>query len=187
MYEKRGNKPMCTVASIGLGLQGVSTIFSAIGSRKQERAYANAQIASINSALDNFKTNVNLNNTRFAQEQESAQEQAQQVYLQNLQQKATAQTSAAGSGVAGVSIDNLFRGYDRTTALSNFISERNLRNMGMQYDENYEGLRTNAINSIYGLPQYTGASAGSTLLSGFGNILTSKASSDLWDKLTGSK
>ncbi len=178
---------MCTVASIGLGLQGVSTVFSALGARKQERAYANAQIANINSALNNFRTNVNLNNTRFAQEQESAQEQAQQVYLQNLQQKAAAQTSAAGSGVSGISIDNLFRGYDRTTALSNFISERNLRNMGMQYDENYEGLRTQAINSIYGTQSYTGASAGSTLLGGFGNILTSTASSDLLSRLTGSK
>ena len=178
---------MCTVASIGLGLQGVSTIFSALGARSQERAYANAQIANINSAVDNFRTNVNLNNTRFSQEQESAQEQAQQVYLQNLQQKATAQTSAAGSGVSGISIDNLFRGYDRTTALSNFISERNLRNMGMQYDENYEGLRTQAINSIYGTQSYTGANAGSTLLSGFGNILSSTAASDLWSKLTGSK
>lgn len=178
---------MCDIAAIGLGLQGVSTVFSAIGSRKQEKAYANAQIANINSALGNFRTNVNLNNTRFSQEQEAAQEQAQQIYLKNLQQKATAQTSAAGSGVAGVSIDNLFRGYDRTTALSNFISERNLRNMGMQYDENYESLRTNAINSIYGTQSYTGANAGSTLLSGFGGILSSRASDSLWSKLTGSK
>lgn len=180
---------MCDIAAagIGLGLQGVSTIFSAFGARQQEKAYANAQIASINSALSNFRTNVNLNNTRFSQEQESAQEQGQAIYLENLKQKATAQASAAGSGVAGTSIDNLFRGYDRTTALSNFISERNLRNMGLQYDENYEGLRTNALNSIYGIPQYTGASAGSTLLSGFGNILTSTASNDLWSKLTGGK
>lgn len=178
---------MCDVAAIGLGLQGVSTVFNIFGSRSQEKAYANAQIANINSALSNFRTNVNLNNTRFSQEQEAAQEQAQQVYLHNLQQKATAQTSAAGSGVAGVSIENLFRGYDRTTALSNFISERNLRNMGLQYDENYEGLRTQALNSIYGTQTYTGANAGSTLLSGFGNILSSAASSDLWSRLSGGK
>lgn len=176
---------MCDPSAIGLGISAAGTVFSAIGSRSVEKAQAKASIAQTKYTLSNFANQVGLNNTKYAQEVEAANEAQQQIYLENLQRKSIAQTSAAGNGVIGASIDSLFQGYDRATALSNFMGERNIRNMGLQYDENYEALRANAVNSIYGLPQIKGQSAGSTLLSGVGGILSTTASSDLFSKLTG--
>lgn len=154
--------------SLGIMAAGsiASTLFGASSARKAAKAQANLQIAQIKYALQNFSQQANANNTKYSQEQEAAYEQAQQIYLENLKAKSTAQTSSAGSGVAGNSIENLFKNYDRATALSNFITERNLRNLGWQYDSNYEALRANAINSIYGLQGYTGQSASSIISQG---------------------
>lgn len=174
---------MCAPAAVGLGIMAAGAVAKGIGARKTAKAQAKASIASTNYTMANFANQANLNNTKYAQEVESANQQQQQVYLENLKQKATAQTSAAGNGVAGVSIDSLFKGYDRTTALSNFIGERNIRNMGLQYDANYEALRTNAMNSLYGVSTPTGESTGANLMTNIGGILQSSAASSFFNKL----
>lgn len=166
---------MCNPMVIGLAVSAAGSALSAVSSRSAEKEQAKANIAQTKFTLSNFAQQANSNNTRYAQEVEAANEQQQQIYLNNLKAKATAETSAAGNGVAGISIDNLFRGYDRTTALSNYMGEKNIRNMGLQYNDNYEALRANAINSLYGLPQINGDNTASTLMSSAGGILSTVA------------
>ena len=159
------------LSAIQLGLGIASAFGGSYSSKKLDKIMANNAILQAKNAVSNFSQQANSNNTSYAQEQESTWQQAQQVYLENLRAKATAQASAVGSGITGNSIDNLFRGYDRANALNNFIAERNLRNMGLAYDNNYEALRTNAINSIYGIQGYSGATAGSTMLSSISQLI----------------
>lgn len=172
---------MCNPAVIPIAMAAVSAIGSglgAAGNAKTAKEQAKLSLAQTKATMQNYAAEVNATNTRFAQEQEKAHEDQQQVYLQNLQAKATAQASAAGSGVTGISIDNLFNGYDRASAISDFITERNIRNMGLQFNENLQGLRTRAISSVNNqtLDNNLGIKQSSTLLSGIGGILSSVGS-----------
>lgn len=146
---------------------------SAYSSRKAAKAAYEQNVRQYMAAISNFVQQANTNNTRYSQEQESVYQKAQQVYLENLQAKATAQASAAGSGVVGNTIDNLFRGYDRANAINNYFTERNLRLMGLQYDDNYEAIRVNALNQIYGIQGYTGPSSNQIISQGIFDTVNS--------------
>ena len=93
--------------------------------------------------------------------------------------KATAQASAASSGVEGIKIDNLFAGYERATAVSNYTHARNLQMLGLEYNNQLDAYRVQAINAINTQQQYTGASTASTLLSGVGGLFSSYASNKM--------
>ena len=94
--------------------------------------------------------------------------------MQNLQSKATAMTSAAGNGVEGTSLDSLFMGYDRATAINNYMSDRELRLKGLQLDDNVDALRMQAISSLYDIT-YQPDKTASTLLSGMGDLISTYA------------
>lgn len=161
---------MCNYNAIGLGMQFGGMIGNIIGSVQEAKAYSNYSIASTNAAIANYTQQANAVNTRYMQEVEAAHQEQKQIYLQNLKAKSTAQASAASRGVEGTSIDALFAGYERETAISNYLTERDLRNMGLQYDDQLEGLRTGAINSINLQTKYSNRT-GSTILSGLGGLL----------------
>lgn len=163
---------MCEVGAIGLGLQTAGTIGSFISDKQTASAYADYQALSAQSTVNNYIQQTKSINNRYAEEKESSALQTQQIYIQNLQAKATAQASAAGAGVQGSTIDTLFSGYDRATAVSNYVAAKNLQLKGLQYSDELEGLRTKAISAINMQQQYTSTGA-STLLSGMGGLLTS--------------
>ena len=71
--------------------------------------------------------------------------------------KATAQASAASSGIEGLSIDNLFAGYDRATAVSDYTHARNLQMLGLEYNNQLDTYRNQALSSIYSMQPYAGA------------------------------
>lgn len=162
---------MCNISAIGLGISAGGLLSGYLGSRQEAKAYANYQKAQTQSALNNFIQQSRAVNTRYAQEQEAAANQSQEIYIQNLQRQATAQASAASSGVSGASLDTLFQGYDRATAVSNYTSARNLQMKGLQYSNELEGLRAQAISSINLQQQYTSSSS-SSLISGIGGLLS---------------
>ena len=162
---------MCNIGAVGLGISAGSLISNYMTSKQEAKAYANYQSLQTQSALNNFIQQTQTLNTRYAQEQEVAANHNQEIYIYNLQRKATAQASAATSGISGISLDRLFQGYDRATAVSNYTSARNLQMKGLQFSNELEGLRTQAINAINLQQQYTSSSS-SSLIGGIGGLLS---------------
>lgn len=179
---------MCNIGAVGLGISAGGILSSYISSNQQSKAYANYQKLQSQSAVDNFIQQSQSLHTRYAQEQEASASQKQEIYIQNLQRQATAQASAASSGVTGLSLDTLFQGYDRATAVSNYTAERNLQMKGLQYSNELDGLRVQAINAINLQQQYTSTSS-SNLIGGLGGLLSdyaktqkSNAQFNFWSK-----
>ena len=179
---------MCNIGAIGLGISAGGLISNYMAANKESKAYANYQSLQTQSALNNFIQQTQAMNTRYAQEQEAAANHTQEIYIENLQRKATAQASAASSGIAGLSLDSLFQGYDRATAVSNYTAARNLQMKGLQYSNELEGLRVQAINAINLQQQYTSTSS-SSLIGGIGGLLSdysktqrSNAQFNFWSK-----
>ena len=89
--------------------------------------------------------------------------------------KATAEASAASSGIEGITIDNLFAGDNRASAVSDYTHARNLDMLGLEYNNQLDTYRANALSSIYSIAPYTGATGASTLLSGVGGMMSNYA------------
>lgn len=168
---------MCNISAVGLGLQGLSVLGGAFSAHQQEKSYSNYQQVQTQAALNNYIQQSKRLNLRYAQEQEANAEERQQIQIENMKAKATAQASAASSGIEGITIDNLFAGYNRATAVSNYTHARNLNMLGLEYNNQLDAYRAQALSSIYSMSSYTGSTAGSTLLSGIGGMLTGYAGS----------
>lgn len=166
---------MCNIAAIGLGLQGLGILGNAFSANQQQKAYAQYQSLQTQAALNNYIQQSKQINLRYAQEQEADAEQRQQIQIDNMKSKATAQASAATSGIEGITIDNLFAGYDRATAVSNYTHAKNMSMLGLEYNNQLDAYRTQALSTIYSMQPYTGASAGTTLLSGIGGMMSGYA------------
>lgn len=181
---------MCNIAAIGLGLQGLGILGNAFSANQQQKAYAQYQSLQTQAALNNYIQQSKQINLRYAQEQEADAEQRQQIQIDNMRSKATAEASAATSGIEGITIDNLFAGYDRATAVSNYTHAKNMSMLGLEYNNQLDAYRTQALSTIYSMQPYTGASAGTTLLSGIGGMMSGYADmkwkQDFYSKKTSS-
>lgn len=166
-----------TAAVVGLGIQGAGVLNNYLSDKSASKAYTQYQQLSTQSSVDNFRQQNRQINNRYSQEQEAMALELQQMQLQNMQAKATAQASAASGGAYGNTIEGLFRGYDRAAALNNYVSEKNLRMKGLQYSDELDSLRAQAISAINLQQPYTSQGA-SILLGGLGNIMTSYAQND---------
>lgn len=170
---------MCNIGAIGLGLQGLGMMSGAYSQHQQAKAYANYQALQAQAALNNYIQQSKQLNLRYAQEQEANAEEREQIRIENMKAKATAQASAATSGVEGLTIDNLFAGYERATAVSNYTHAKNLEMLGLEYNNQLDMYRVQALNSINTMQQYTGASTASTLLSGVGGMFSAYSNNKL--------
>lgn len=170
---------MCNIGAIGLGLQGVGMLGNVYAQRQEAKAYAEYQSKQAQAALTNYIQQSKQINLRYAQEQEANAEEREQIRIENLKAKASAQASAASSGVEGITINNLFAGYERATAVSNYTHAKNLQMLGLEYNNQLDAYRIQAINSINTMQQYNGASTASTLLSGVGGLFSSYANYQL--------
>lgn len=165
---------MCNVGAIGLGIQGIGVLGNYIASKKEQTAYAEYQTLQTQATLTNYIQQVKSINNRYAEEQQATALEKQEIHIQNMKAKATAQASAASIGIEGITIDNLFKGYDRDSAVSDYVAAKNLEMKGLQYTDELEGMRVKAINAINLQQQYTGNPA-STLIGGVGSLFTSYA------------
>ena len=170
-------------AGIGLGLQGTSAVLSAIAAGRAKTSYTIYQNNVRQAALNNYLYQTRAINNRYSEEQEASSINQQQVEIENMKAKATAETSAAGSGVAGTTIDNLFKDYDRASAMSNYVAQRNLQIKGYQYNDELDSARISALNSYNTLQDYTGGNGWDTLFSGIGNMLMNYTQDSNWAKL----
>lgn len=166
-----GTTALNLTQGLGLGLQGLGVItntFSSVQESKASSKYAQAQISS---TMENHREQLRALKTKYNQEVEAVNQERQNVYLQNLQSRATAVTSAAGNGVEGNSLDSLFLGYERATAVNNYLTDRELRYKGMQLEDTADSLRASALSSINGITIPANKTA-STLLSGLGTTIS---------------
>lgn len=166
---------MCDISAVGLGIGAIGTLMNAKAASQQQAAYSQYQSLTAQSALNNYIQQSKQINLRYAQEQEANAEERQQIQLENMKAKATAQASAASSGIEGLTIDNLFAGYDRATAVSNYTHAKNLKMLGLEYNNQLDTYRIQALSSIYSMQPYSGASPASTLLSGVGGLMSTYA------------
>lgn len=165
------------IAAIPAVLQLASSVMEGFSSNKQKKAYAEYQEKTRQAAMEQYRYQTKAINNRLAEEEEASDLQLEQTIIQNMQAKATAQASAAGSGITGSTIDNLFKDYDRANAASNYVAARNLHLRGLQAVDEKEAAYIQAMNTINLQQQYTGGSSmGLSLLSGIGNAMSTYAS-----------
>lgn len=100
------------------------------------------------SAWEEFANNANLTELNRIQQEESINFDTQQAALDNQQKAATTEASALENGVSGNSLDSLLRGYERTTAINDYISVRNNDMLKAQTGEQIKELRAKAISYI---------------------------------------
>lgn len=160
------------LAAVPAVMTFASSVLDGFSSKKQKKAYAEYQEKTRQAAMEQYRYQTRAINNRLAEEEAASDLQLEQNMIQNMQAKATAQASAAGSGVTGTTIDNLFHDYDRASAASNYVASKNLHLKGLQAVDEKEAAYIQAMNTINLQQQYTGGSMGLSLLSGFGNALS---------------
>ena len=156
---------MCNSAGIGLVSSLTDMVGTSISSAQSAKAYSSYVANQTAATMNNYEYQTRALNNKYSQEAEQLAQEKQQTYIENLQAKATAAASAAGSGVEGSSIDSLLTGYDRATAINNYMIDRQLRMKQLQYSDQSDALRISALSSIYGQTSYANTSLGSTLTS----------------------
>jgi hypothetical protein len=165
------------IAAIPAVLQLASSMMEGFSSDKQKKAYAEYQEKTRQAAMEQYRYQTRAINNRLAEEAEATALQQEQNMIQNMQAKATAQASAAGSGITGSTIDNLFKDYDRAAAASNYVASRSLYLRGLQAVDEKEAAYIQAMNTINLQQQYTGGSSmGISLLSGIGTAMSTYSS-----------
>lgn len=156
----------------GSALSLAGTKGQADAEEKTEQAYAEYQAKTKQAALENYRYQTRALHNRYAEEQEASAYEAQQIHLQNMQAKATAQASAASSGITGSTIDNLFNDYERAAAQGRFLAARNLQLKGYQMEDEIDAAWIQANNTINLQQQYTGTGTTGVWLQGIGSTLT---------------
>lgn len=164
------------IAAIPAVLSFASSALEGFSSSKQKKAYAEYQEKTRQAAMEQYRYQTRAINNRLAEEEEASDLQLEQNMIQNLQAQATAKASAAGSGITGSTIDNLFKEYDRANAMSNYVASRNLHLKGLQAADEKEAAYIQAMNTINLQQQYAGGSMGLSLLSGFGKAASTYVS-----------
>ena len=165
------------IAAIPAVIQLASSVMEGFSNQKQEKAYKEYQEKVRQAAMEQYRYSTRAINNRLGEEAEATALQKEQIMIKNLQAQATAKASAAGSGVTGSTIENLFHDYDKASAASNYVASRNLHLKGLQAADEKEAAYIQAMNTINLQQQYTGGSMGLSLLSGVGTAMSTYASS----------
>lgn len=139
---------MCNVNSVGLGIQGLgfmSDTFYNLRASQQADAYQTYKEQAI---WDDYVKNSKALKNAYSKEQLNNAQERQQLHLQNLQNKSLMQAKIASSGLTGNSISSLYQGYDRAAAYNDYISEKNLYDRGLEYNNRLMNLQYPTLNSL---------------------------------------
>ena len=164
------------IAAIPAVIQLASSVMDGISNSKQEKAYKKYQEKTRKAAMEQYRYQTRAINNRLAEEEEASDLQLEQTMIQNMQAKATAQASAAGNGITGSTIENLFHDYDRASAANEYVAARNLHLKGLQAVDEKEAAYIQAMNTINLQQQYTGGSMWASLLGGAGTAMSTYTS-----------
>lgn len=168
---------MCNLNNLSLGISGANMLRNTFEGYAQNKANYEYQKARNSLIIANYERQARDANNSYAEAQRVNSIKKQQNYLQNLQAKSTLLAGKASSGVNGTSLDNLYRGYDRATAVNNYLYAKDLYNKGLSNNDRLSTLRASAVNSLTDLSKYrySGASAllngASDLFGGWGNYM----------------
>jgi len=168
-----------TIGSSAVNYLGQSKAAGQQEEYNSQMSAANAEYKLLNAQATQtaYLEEMHMSGIREQEDSEATEVSNQQSYIQNMQAKATAQTSAAEGGVTGNSIQSLFAGYDRANATNDYIASRNLQLKGLQSQEQMKAYQSKAISSINMAQQYVPTpviqpSLGANLLGGIGTALT---------------
>lgn len=167
------------IAAIPAVIQLASSVMDGFANSKQEKAYKEYQAKTRQAAMEQYRYSTRTINNRLAEEDLASDVQLEQTMIKNMQAKATAQASAAGNGITGSTIENLFHDYDRAAAANEYIAAKNLQLKGLQAADEKEAAYIQAMNTINLQQQYTGGSLWSSLLGGAGAAMSTYASGQL--------
>jgi len=131
-----------------VGGQALSFTASAKKARQQEEAYKKYKRENTKAVTEDLYNQIALAKLRYGQQEQAQAFQDQQLYLQILEAERTAENSASESGVSGNSIDSLLRGYERTSAINDFVSARNLKMQGYQLSQELKAMKAKAQSAI---------------------------------------
>jgi hypothetical protein len=165
------------LTSIGSSVLGFTS--QAKQAKKQQAAQDDYMRQLTQQSWANFATQSNSLELQQDQQIEAQNMQNQQSAIKNLESKSTAEASALENGVSGNSIDSLLRGYDRSIAINDYISGKNIQMLGYQTDQSIKSLRVQAQNTINNgqnsLPAINTPSVGAALLQGLSSAVTGAA------------
>lgn len=167
-----------SLSKMGIGFSLGSALGNFFTTRQAERDFYRVQEANRKAAIQNYLQQTRAINNRYSEEMEASARTAQETQIKNMQAKATAQASSASSGVSGNSLVDLYRDYDRATAVSKYVAARNLHLKGLQLGEEVQALRAKAINEINANSMSYSQNAWGNLLSGLGGTLQAYAQAD---------
>lgn len=164
------------IAAIPAVIQLASSVMDGFSNKKQEKAYKAYQEKTRKAAMEQYRYQTRAINNRLAEEEEASDLQLEQTMIQNMQAKATAEASAAGNGITGSTIENLFHDYDRAEAANEYVASRNLHLKGLQAVDEKEAAYIQAMNTINLQQQYTGGDMWASLLGGAGTAMSTYTS-----------
>ena len=162
-------------------LQLGSTVLSGIGShnaeKKQEEYYNWYKKENEKAVKEDLRNNIALTNLQYQQEIEASSLESQQAWLENEQAQATAEASALENGLGGNSLASLMQGYERASAVNDYVAAKNLEMKGMQVKQNIKSLEAKAQSAInLGVPfsasSMNGFSMSGSVLGGIGSALS---------------
>lgn len=162
-------------------LQLGSTVLSGIGShsaaKKQEEYYNWYKKENEKAVKEDLRNNIALTNLQYQQEIEASSLESQQAWLENEQAQATAEASALENGLGGNSLASLMQGYERASAVNDYVAAKNLEMKGMQVKQNIKSLEAKAQSAInlgvpYSASSMNGFSMTGSVLGGIGSALS---------------
>lgn len=153
--------------AIGLITAGIGAVQSvAQYSAQKQEAKANEQ-----NAIESWKTQQAQLSKRAMQEEDALRQKQQQQNIEEAQVKAETVASAAGAGVAGLSLDNLIADVGRRASFNRQTEEENTRNTLAQLRLERKGVNSQAQGRINSVPKPSAlglvAGLGSSALKGY--------------------
>lgn len=154
------------IASFAVG--AVQTVVQYAGAQQQAKQQTQQQITNANNAVDDWRNQQGQITQRRLQEQDALGQKLTQQNLDEAQAQAEVQTSAAASGVSGISVDNLMADVTRRASSNRQTEETNTDNILQQLSMQSQGVNSQSLSRINSVPNATKPSPLS-LIAGIGS------------------
>jgi membrane-associated HD superfamily phosphohydrolase len=154
------------IASFAVG--AVQTVASYASAQQQAKQQTQQQIQNANASVDDWRNQQNQITQRRLQEQDALGQKLTQQNLDEAQAKAEVQTSAAASGVSGISVDNLMSDVTRRASANRQTEETNTDYILQQLSQQSKSVNSQSLSRINSVPNATKPSPLS-LIAGIGS------------------
>lgn len=157
------------IASFAVGAVQAGVQYAA--AKQQAKQQTAMQVQNANNAVQDWRNQQDQITQRKLQEQDALGQKLTQQNLQEAEAKADVQTSAAASGVAGISVDNLLADVTRKASANRQTEEDNTNMILDQLSESAKGVNSQELSRINSMPNAVQPSPIS-LIAGIGSAAT---------------